>query len=409
VLSYLSKTPGVEGAIKKNPEDFLVEEIRKDGAILKLDKKIKKKESKGDFTYFILQKRNWDTMQALRVISSKLHCSVGRFNYAGVKDRVAITTQLVSGYKVDKKQLLNLKIKDIKINGAWLEKEKLRIGDLLGNKFQIVVRDVEVDDAKNRIKRILNELQGIAPNYFGEQRFGSIRKNTHLVGKAIVSGNFKDAVWCYLTYMNDNESENGKEARKQLAAEGDFKKALNYFPNNLKYERILLNHLSSYPNDYVNAIRKLPRGLSLMFVHAYQSHIFNKILSKKVSQGEITIKRGDMVCGKDKFGFPNLKKIKKAERKIEIGKYLPVGRIIGYETGHLNDDEREVLQDEGINKKCFFIKSSPELSSKGTTRCFFIFIEKLKFKSEIDKLVFNFPLPAGAYATVAMREFIDRK
>ena len=407
--AYLSKTTGFGGEIKKNPEDFLVEEISKDGSVLKIDKRIKKRKDTGDFTYFILQKRNWDTMQALRAVSSMLHCSVKRFNYAGLKDRVAITTQLASGYKIDKKQLLNLKIKDIRINGAWLEKEKLRIGDLLGNKFQIVVRNIEVDDAKTRIKQILNELQGIVPNYFGEQRFGSIRKNTHLVGKAIVSGNFKDAVWCYLTYIDDNESESGKEARKQLAAEGDFKKALNYFPNNLKYERTLLSHLSSYPNDYVNAIRKLPRGLSLMFVHAYQSYIFNKILSKKISEGEIMIRRGDTVCSKDKFDFPNLVKIKKAEKKIEISKYLPVGRVIGYETGNLNDDEKEILREEGINKNCFLIKSSPELSSKGTLRCFFISIEKLKFKSEIDKLIFNFPLPAGAYATVAVREFIDRK
>lgn len=145
-----------------------------------------------------------------------------------------------------------------------------------------------------------------------------------------------------------------------------------------------------------------------MFVHAYQSHIFNKILSKKICEGEITIKRGDMVCSKDKFGFPNLKSIKKAESKIEIGKYLPVGRIIGYKTDNLNDDEREILIEEGINQECFFIKSLPELSAKGTPRCIFISIGKLKFKSEIDKLIFNFSLPAGAYATVVLREFIDK-
>jgi tRNA pseudouridine13 synthase len=405
--AYLSKLLGIGGIMKSCPEDFMVEEITKEGEIFEIDKTFEKKGEEGDFTYFVLQKRNWNTLQALKEIGRKMHCGLKRFGYAGVKDRNAVTTQLASAFKIEPTALQSVHVKDIKINGAWRVKEKLRIGDLLGNRFTICIREV-APDATEKVREIHESLNGISPNYFGEQRFGSIRKNTHLVGKAIVSGNFKEAVWSYLTYLDEGENEDGKEARKQLAAEGDFKRALQYFPPYLRYEMTLLEYLSSYPNDYINALRRLPRGLSLMFVHAYQSYIFNKILSKKITEGRISIERGDMVCGKDGFGFPKLDESIKAESRAEAGEYLPMGRVIGYETTELSDEEREILGEEGISEKDFLINSFPELSSKGTWRSFFISVEKLRFSYELDKMIFNFCLPSGSYATSLMREFIDR-
>jgi len=405
-LAYLSKLEGIGGVLKSSPEDFIVEEITKEGEVLELDKRFEK-EGEGDFTRFVLQKRNWNTLQALREIGNKLHCGMKRFSYAGVKDRNAVTTQLASAFKIDKTALLNVRIKDIQINGAWGAKEKVRIGELLGNRFTITLRDAAAD-AETAVERIYIDTNGLFPNYFGEQRFGSIRKNTHLVGKAIVSGNFKEAVWNYLTYLDDGEREEGKEARKKLAEDGDFKKALDYFPKYLGYERTMLNHLSANPTDYVNTLRKLPRGLSLMFVHAYQSYIFNKTISKKISEGGVSIELGDMFCEKDRFGFPKLDEVRKAESRAEAGGYLPVGRVIGYETTELDDVEREILKEEGITEKNFLIKSLPELSSKGTLRCSLISTENMKFSSQNGGLRFTFLLPSGSYATSIMREFVDR-
>lgn len=399
--AYLSKLEGVGGAMRRSPEDFIVEEIMKDGTLLEINKKIQR-DGEGDFTHFILQKRNWDTIQALKEIGRKLRCGIRRFSYAGMKDRNAVTTQLAAAFRVDRNALLSLKIKDIKINGAWGAKEKVRMGDLLGNRFAVNVTGVS-EDAEERARSIYRELGGLAPNYFGEQRFGSIRKNTHLVGKAIVSGNFKEAVWNYLTYIDENEREEGKEARRKLAEEGDFRKALAYFPKYLRYERTLLSHLVSNPNDYVNALRKLPRGLSLMFVHAYQSYLFNKTLSRRISSG-IIFKEDDIVCGKDEFDFPKLDELRKGKEE----ECLPVGRVIGYETKELAEEERAVLEEEGISEKSFLIKSIPELSSKGTYRPLFISIRNLTFSQQGDALSFRFLLPSGSYATSVLREFVDR-
>jgi tRNA pseudouridine13 synthase len=412
-LAYLSKLSGIGGVMKSCPEDFLVEEIAGAGEILELDKTFERAGEKGDFTYFVLQKRNWNTLQALKEIGRKFRCGLKRFGYAGVKDRNAVTTQLASAFKIDPAALLGIHIKDIKINGAWSAKEKIKIGDLLGNRFTLSLKDVS-SDADDGVKRIYNESGGSLPNYFGEQRFGSIRRNTHIVGKAIVSGNFKEAVWNYLTYTEENEEAEGREARKQLAAEGDFKRALEYFPRYLKYEIILLNYLSSQPNDYVNALRKLPRGLSLLFVHAYQSYIFNKALSMRISERGSSAVAGDSVCSINQFGFPDVENVKKienteeAEKAIERRELFIVSEIVGYETSEIGEYERQVMEEESIKKENFLIHSFPEISSKGSRRCVFVPLKDFSFEQDGTVGKFIFSLPAGAYATSVMREFVDR-
>ncbi len=345
-----------------------------------------------DFVYFVLQKKNWNTMQAINAIANALHVTKKRFNYAGNKDRRAVTTQLVSAFKVDCEKLAGVFIKDIRINGCWKASEKVDLGDLNGNRFVVVVRGA-CSDAENKIRKINEELNGFFPNYFGEQRFGSMRCNTHLVGKAIVQGNFGEAVENYLVYSGEGEEvEEARQARERLKRELDYKKALGYFPNHLKYERTLLAHLAEHSNDYVNALRKLPRGLNLMFVHAYQSLLFNELLSERVKEMK---KEG-------KHGL----KPEEGERE-ENG--LAVGKIIGSNT-LLNEREKKLFEREGMRVEAFKIPSFPEIGSKGSERLLLAPVNGLEWSVlEESAAKLQFSLESGSYATVLLREFMDSK
>ncbi len=83
MLAYLSHTPGIGGRIKSAPEDFIVEEVLPDGTVLEVDKRIDFPDKDGRFLHFVLQKRNWTTERAIKVISSGLGISHTRFSYAG--------------------------------------------------------------------------------------------------------------------------------------------------------------------------------------------------------------------------------------------------------------------------------------------------------------------------------------
>jgi tRNA pseudouridine13 synthase len=388
-MQYLSKTPGIGGRLKSSPEDFLVEEISDDGTVLELDKQISKQDEEGDFTHFVLQKRDWSTSSAIYEIANRLNTGQKRFNFAGTKDKAAITTQLVSGYQIPKEKLLSLKIKDISINGAWTAKDKVRLGQLLGNRFTI-----RVEGATNTemVEAIHNELNNAFLNYFGEQRFGSTRRNTHIVGQKLLQGRLQDAVNIFLCDSEGEENEKAKQARKDLAESGNYAQALKDYPKYLRLERKVIAYLDQYPGNYANAMRRLPRSTLLLFVHALQSHIFNKCLEQRIPN--IELEEGEYYCGESN-GFPDISK-QEAEGWV-------VGKLVGYNSP-INEREKAIMEELNVSKEDFKMKWMPELGSKGTYRPLLAPYKNFSYDD-----VFRFELAAGCYATVLMREFLDEK
>jgi len=361
--------------IKKQPEDFIVEEITPDGKVLELDTPFSIPDEEGKFLHFAMQKKDWDTNSAIRRISRALRTSHKRFNTAGTKDKFAVTTQRVSFFAGNKEKVLNLKLQDIKILGAWIAKDKLKLGELGGNRFRIKIYGDEKPD-----------LLPYFFNFFGPQRFGATRANTHLIGKYMIMKEYETAVKEYLLNYEGERSEISVSARKKLAEDLDYKKAFEYFPKHLKFERILLSHLATHSNDYIGALRKLPRTTVLMFIHAYQSYLFNIELSERISKKIFDKMENEYFCGADELGFPDIC------LKQDKG-YLALN-IIGYETT-INELEKEILEREGIDSSMFKLHSMPELSSKGSFRTFFNFAKYPKWDGEYTV----FSLSSGAYAS----------
>ncbi len=389
-LSYLSKSPGTGGSLKNAPDDFVVEEILEDGTVLELGRPFSRPDESGRFVHFALQKRGWSTTSALSEIAKRLGMGQRNFNAAGMKDKTSISTQLASAEGAPKDALLALDVKDIKILGAWSAKGRVKLGALMGNRFTIRALGL-ADDSGGRVGRIATELNGRFPNYFGEQRFGSARKNTHKIGEKLLQGRFEDAV---RTFLCGNEGEGNAlamEARKELAATGDYAAALKTFPRHLRLERSMLAHLAARPDDHTGALRRLPRNILLLFIHAFQSHLFNLLLSERIAEG-LELEKGEYYCG-ETLGFPN---ISRAEAEGWI-----TTKLIGYNTP-VNGREQAMLDRLGMARDAFRMRAMPEIASKGTHRTLLAPMKDFNFQKD----TFRFALPAGAYATVALREFM---
>ena len=180
----------------------------------------------------------------------------------------------------------------------------------------------------------------------------------------------------------------------RLKKDKNFKKALEYFPKFLRYERAMIEHLSQHPNDYVGAMRRIPRTLQLLFIHAYQAKLFNEELKKRKVYKAM---KNEFYCDADNLGFPSLKKIKGSEKKAREGKAFVVGNIIGSET-KLNRIEEKILKKEKIKKDDFNLKSMPELSSRGGLRALTMPVRIKKTDGRI-----QFSLPPGSYATTVLK------
>ncbi len=374
ILVYKSESPGIGGEIKQVPDDFLVEEI-KDSGVVGFNQDTKgQAQTPGDFVHFTLEKKNWDTMRALKEISRRLGVSQRRFGFAGTKDKFAITRQRASVSGVSIEELSRVNIKDIALGDFTYADGAVQMGDLLGNRFTVTIRGIDCDPAE-RITAIAKELKNGFPNFFGIQRFGEIRPVTHLVGAEILMGDFEEAVMIYLTKVYGGESHPAKEARAQLCETRDFKGSAGSFQR-MGYESAMINHLIEKPGDYQGALLSLPPTLTQMFVHAFQSYVFNLALSGYIGGG-FAIER------------------------------LP---LVGYLT-EPDEISAEILEKEGINKEMFRSRRR-EFNSKGNLRDCFVPVDDFEVlsvdKDEMNegklKTVLRFSLGKGSYATVFLSE-----
>jgi len=151
--------------IKKLPEDFIVKETTS------IDFSVE-----GKYAYYLLRKKNYNTLDALMKVSQVLKLDLKLFGYAGNKDKRAITEQYISIRGVKFKEL---KLKDLELSLVGRGDKAIQLGDLKGNEFEIVVRDLK-DKKKGKIEWMIN--------YFDEQRFGTDNME---IGKKILSGDTK--------------------------------------------------------------------------------------------------------------------------------------------------------------------------------------------------------------------------
>jgi len=419
MMYYVTPQHGIGGRIKQLVEDFVVREITPEGISLPINAQpgIENDKQNGEYTIFYLQKYDWDNHRLIRILSRHLKTSRKRFSFAGTKDRRALTIQRMSAWKIPPERLLGLRIKDVKIFKPVYANKPVKLGDLWGNNFTVTIRDIresriEIEEAIARFQEAVKNTGGL-PNFFGHQRFGTLRPITHLVGKAFIQGNFKKAAEIYLTTASPLESKEAILARMELNETKNCRNALKKFPKGYKPELAMMNHLVKHPNDFINAFRKISKGLRLMFIHAFQSYIFNKFLSLRIEKG-LSLKpiAGDIV--QTVTGSVNLFKENQDDTKA-----IFVAPLIGYElslfpAGNVGDLFNEILTEEEIQPSMFRIKSYPEASSKGGYRPVVMPIQDFQVL-EINKDHLNddrnmvkitFSLGKGSYATVLLRELM---
>jgi tRNA pseudouridine13 synthase len=404
IEGYSTKTPGIRGSIKYDPESFIVNEIP-----IEIPKS-----TTGKYTILKIRLRNWDTNKFLMYLADQLHISNKRITYAGTKDKIGITTQYFCLNMPGNMEINNLSIKDAELLSSFRTDKIIKLGDLLGNEFTIGIQSE--DDNRVKIMDTYNEItknRGF-PNFYGYQRFGSIRANTHKIGKLLVQNRYDESVKLYI-YDPEFDKE---EFRRRFGETEDAKRALEEFPEHLTFERSLLGYIAR-ENTYKNAFSVFPRNLSMLFIHAYQSYLFNRILSERIKQigNMYEVLEGDLLYPVDKYFNPdrrqlihanryNIEKLNKLSVENRIRTVIP---LIGYDTelssGVEGEIEKRIMDNEDIKKDNFNLSSDRRMGSSGDYRI--ISALPLDFKI-INENSVNFSLGKGIYATSLLREFIKQ-
>ncbi|KAL1598704.1 multisubstrate pseudouridine synthase 7 [Paraconiothyrium brasiliense] len=290
----------------------------------------------GEYLHFTLYKENKDTMEVIGFLGSKLGGGRNPFSFAGTKDRRACTVQRVCVKRQTAERLdhFNKILFSAAIGDYSYEKRDLGLGDLKGNEFVITLRDChfqndEALDLEQRLKlandvvskAITDFSRGGFINYYGLQRFGSFAASTDTVGLKMLQNNLKGAVEDLLAYsetalaaaegrLEDSSvliSQDDRNRAKALhiwKTTGRGGAALDILPNKFKAERSIVQHLSSRnsksgrydrTSDWQGALMLIPRQLRLMYVHAYQSLVWNTVAGKRWSKYGSNVVEGDLV------------------------------------------------------------------------------------------------------------------
>ncbi|KAL9618238.1 MAG: hypothetical protein Q9160_007008 [Pyrenula sp. 1 TL-2023] len=302
----------------------------------------------GDYLHFSIYKENKDTMEVISYLSRQLRMNAKSFAFAGTKDKRAVTVQRASVYRCEAERLagINRTLRGSAVGDFKYETQGLSLGDLGGNEFCIALRDCSFtgdhehgpksqsigarrDYAQTMVTKALSDLRekGFL-NYYGLQRFGTFAARTDAVGIKLLQGDFQAAVDTILDYnpdalstpdqaneasSNDRRISSDDHARASainlFRNTGSSHQALEKLPRKFSAESNVIRHLSKSPRDFFGALQMIPRNLRLMYVHAYQSLVWNNAVNARWSAFGSCVVEGDLVLAHEH-----------RDKEIEIGR-----------------------------------------------------------------------------------------
>ncbi|KAI9889476.1 MAG: hypothetical protein M1814_005259 [Vezdaea aestivalis] len=295
-----------------------------------LPAKMQWQERGGEYLHFSLYKENKDTMEVMGFIQRQLSTTPRNLQFAGTKDRRAVTVQRMSAYHFTADRLagINRTLRNAKIGDYKYLPYGLRLGDLLGNEFVITLRDCTtisgepIQNVEHLTSLLSDRIASFSKsgfiNYYGLQRFGSFTTRTDTVGKLMLKGDYQgacDALTSYAPEVLDAALSPNQQGSNKISEEdkiraralfawkvrGRAQQALRDLPRKFSAEGAIMLHLSKprMGNDYIGALDHIPRALRLMYVHAHQSRIFNEAASERWRLYGANVVEGDLVIMTD--------------------------------------------------------------------------------------------------------------
>uniref|UniRef100_A0A2K5VW31 Pseudouridylate synthase PUS7L n=1 Tax=Macaca fascicularis TaxID=9541 RepID=A0A2K5VW31_MACFA len=363
------------------------------------------------YTAFTLRKENLEMFEAIGFLAIKLGVIPSDFSYAGLKDKKAITYQAMVVRKVTPERLKNIEkeIEKKRMNVFNIRPvdDSLRLGQLKGNHFDIVIRNLkkQINDSANLRERIMEAIENVKMK----------------------------AIKLFLTPEDLDDPVN--RAKKYFLQTEDAKGTLSLMPEFKARERALLEALHRFgmtEEGCIQAWFSLPHSMRIFYVHAYTSKIWNEAVSYRLATYGARVVEGDLVCldeDIDDENFPNSKVHLVTEEEGSANMYaihqvvLPIlGYNIQYPKNKVGQWYHDILSRDGL-QTCRFKVPTLKLNVPGCYRQILKHPRNLSYQlmedhdidvkmkgSHIDEtalsLLISFDLDASCYATVCLKEIM---
>jgi tRNA pseudouridine13 synthase len=382
--------------LKCRPEDFRVEEITAFACT---------GDSGGPFAVYRLVKQSIGTPEAIDTIAQRWALRRDRISFGGMKDRHAATTQTLTIHNGPKRGL-----KQTNLDLAYLGQAPRAFvpADISANRFTIVMRDMSAA-AIERATAALNEVaaHGI-PNYFDDQRFGSVGESGDFIAQAWCLGDFSRALWLAIADPNDHDRPDDKPRKKTLRDHWGNWAVIKEKIGATYLDRIIAR-LIDQPDDYRFAFALIPAHIRDLYLAAYQSFLWNRMLSLLIRDRVPAAQIATVELDHDTLAFPRSLPPAMKDELQHLMLPLPSARA-------RFDDEpskalcERVLKDVGIELRQLKTKPPRDVYFSRGNRPAFIFPQGINSSDAEDemhagrrKLTLAFDLPRGCYATILVK------
>lgn len=377
--------------IKQKPEDFQVEELTLENG------------RAGPFAFYRLEKQGWSTLDALSIIRRRWKIESRRIAVGGLKDRHAATTQYLTIFRGPQRKLTHTKLQLTylgQVPDAY-SSEKIE-----ANRFTVTVRSMTPEQVGAALQGV-EEVRGFGvANYYDDQRFGSVAAGGKFVAKQIMLGEYEAALRNALTAPYAFERSSAKKEKAVLRRHWRDWRLCRQM---LKRNRIV-DYLFANPDDFRGALERLTPEMRQLYLSAYQSHLWNRMLSSWIR---------DRVPSNELIEVPLRLGVMPMARRLR-GEVLDQVRRLALPLhsarNHLdNSDERKpyfdrILEDEDLTLEQFKLKGFHTLFFSKGERAAWCFPRELEARDARDeehprkmKMTLRFELPRGCYATLVVK------
>ncbi len=384
--------------LKFRPDDFCVEELPIVGP-----------SESGRYVLYRLVKKSIGTIEAVQAICRRWNLAGRRVSYGGLKDRHAITAQYLTIADGPPKSLQerNFELCPVGRSPVPYGPRSFR-----GNRFQIVLRDLNEPE----LGRAVAEIQALArdgiPNYFDDQRFGSVGYSNQFIAHAWLRGDYERALALALAEPNpfDRAAVRAQKAviRGLWGRWPEAKAGLER-----SSARSIVTYLVDHPTDFRGAFARIKRELRTLYFSAFQSHLWNLILARRIEHSTDAAKCVPVTLKVGTFPFPRGLDPAEVKDLTDSPLALPCARTPAPE-GALGKSAREVLDSFQLTWPELRVKYLKDVFfSKGLRPCL-VFPQQLEHASVDDEfhrgrrsIRLSFELAKGSYATILVKRITD--
>lgn len=246
------------------PEDFIVHE--------EIDLPLTES---GPHRVYLMEKRSWNTADAIESVARASGVSSSMIRYAGLKDRHALTSQHISAPAGMRLVSAN---PDVRLHFLGFSHDFVSTRVLMGNRFKVTLRSVTQDEQSAVSARVPEVASLGFPNYYDDQRFGSVTEDGFFAER-LLRGHLRGALRLHLTARSPGDSPFDRKRKEGIAAawgKWDEVKDLCVKPDEIAVAEALSR--GGRRNDLLLGVNAIPASRLTMYLSAYQSYLWNRVL-----------------------------------------------------------------------------------------------------------------------------------